>query len=381
MKHLSLKLLIACILLPPMVYVFSINALQAHLHERIKVSVENTYLGDVEALFQGNRRLAEAVSENIQRCLKRNNLKFWGLKVNVTVIGKGGTIIYPRMPEAWEHDLTPSAGPMEIAAENYHLMGEGLIVQVDTEMGHNTLLANLLLTLIILVAMIVLYAHYRSASRRSLREDRERGLEIQKLQDLEKANLDRLKRLEQERAALVEQYSGATKELETEKAKFSSNEEAMIQEIVDLEAEIEKTLRLQEEKETEIETLKEQIKRFESKHGKQKTKSAVLARRRFNAIYKNLAFNDRAIDGFDELEEDLKIKCEEIIHRLNEDARLVTIKRKVFGRKNRKAVLEVVFGYKGRLYCLNTPEGRIEILAVGTKNTQDRALEFLDGLA
>jgi hypothetical protein len=76
----------------------------------------------------------------------------------------------------------------------------------------------------------------------------------------------------------------------------------------------------------------------------------------------------------------MRIKGEEVIHQLNEDPSLVTIKRKVFGKKGRQTVLEVVYGYKGRLYFRKTGEGRIEVLAVGTKNSQQKDLEFLNNL-
>jgi hypothetical protein len=49
----------------------------------------------------------------------------------------------------------------------------------------------------------------------------------------------------------------------------------------------------------------------------------------------------------------------------------------VFGGKGQKTVLEVLFGYKGRLYFRNTKDQQIEVLAIGTKNTQARELEFL----
>ena len=73
----------------------------------------------------------------------------------------------------------------------------------------------------------------------------------------------------------------------------------------------------------------------------------------------------------------MKIKAEEIIHQLNEKPEQVTIKRKVFGGKGQKTVLEVIFSYKGRLYFRNTKDQRVEILAMGTKNTQAKELEFL----
>ena len=51
--------------------------------------------------------------------------------------------------------------------------------------------------------------------------------------------------------------------------------------------------------------------------------------------------------------------------------------RNVFGGKGQKTVLEVIFGYKGRLYFRHTDDRRVEVLAVGTKNTQAKELDFL----
>ena len=81
-----------------------------------------------------------------------------------------------------------------------------------------------------------------------------------------------------------------------------------------------------------------------------------------------------------EANEDLRLKAEEVIHQLNAAPDLVPIKRKVFGKKNRETVLEVVFAYKGRLYFRKGIDRRVEVLAVGTKNTQGRELEFLSSL-
>ena len=74
------------------------------------------------------------------------------------------------------------------------------------------------------------------------------------------------------------------------------------------------------------------------------------------------------------------MKAEEVIHQLNQDSSMVTIKRKVFGGKGQKTVFEVVFGYRGRLYFRKLPTNQIEVLAIGTKNTQAKELEFLAGL-
>jgi hypothetical protein len=111
---------------------------------------------------------------------------------------------------------------------------------------------------------------------------------------------------------------------------------------------------------------------------KQQAKAGDALRKRFNTLYKHLIVHDRAIEGFMDLTEEMKIKAEEVIHQLNADSKMVPIKRKVFGKKNRETVFEVVFAYKGRLYFRNVQDRRCEILVIGTKLTQGGDLAFLN---
>ena len=87
--------------------------------------------------------------------------------------------------------------------------------------------------------------------------------------------------------------------------------------------------------------------------------------------------HDKAIDGFVELIEGMKIKAEEVVHQLNDDPNRVQIKRKVLGKKNRETVFEVIFAYKGRLYFRKNSGNRVEVLAIGTKLTQNKDLVFI----
>ena len=76
----------------------------------------------------------------------------------------------------------------------------------------------------------------------------------------------------------------------------------------------------------------------------------------------------------------MRIKAEEVIHQLNDNPGKVSIKRKVFGKKNRETVFEVIFAYRGRLYFRKTEGSRVEVLVIGTKLTQNKDLNFLDKL-
>ncbi|MBW2102621.1 MAG: hypothetical protein JRH05_08075 [Deltaproteobacteria bacterium] len=43
-------------------------------------------------------------------------------------------------------------------------------------------------------------------------------------------------------------------------------------------------------------------------------------------------------------------------------------------------VLEVDFSYSGRLYYQKDTRGRITVLAIGTKNTQEQDLAYLESI-
>jgi len=100
--------------------------------------------------------------------------------------------------------------------------------------------------------------------------------------------------------------------------------------------------------------------------------------KRLRVLYKNLEIHTRSIQGITDLAEDMRIKAEEVILQLNMDPSLVTVKRKVFGKGGKTKVLEIAFGYNGRLYYRHNDAGRIEVLCVGTKNSQAKDLDFLD---
>ena len=172
-------------------------------------------------------------------------------------------------------------------------------------------------------------------------------------------------------------------ELDRERQKASATEDEMMDELVALEEKIGETLSQQDQHVLEINQLREKIKQFEKENEtktRQRLKGIDAAKKRFGALYKRIAVHDRAIEGFVDLTEEMKIKAEEVVHQLNDDPKLVQIKRKVFGKKSRETVFEVIFAYKGRLYFRNNAGNRVEVLVIGTKLSQNKDLAFLDKL-
>ena len=382
MKFLSFKIFILCILFPPILYILSIQSIESHLKRRYAKEIEDIYTGDTRPLFDGSVRLKDAVNKNIDSYLQSKAILSWGVKAEVTVTTKQNTILYPAVFNDEENSVLPS-DPKQIAADNHSLMNEGLVVNVNLLLEHNTLFSNAILAFYICFSLLILYLYYRTGRKKAKQEDTEKETEISRLLELEKNHTSNLQSLLKVKQKLISEIITIKRKRVDEKIRASKYEDEMIEEIVALEEKFANNIALQKEKQEEIDALKEKIKFFERerrKEGKQKTKVYNTVRKRFKTLYKNISVEKRALNGFLDLTDDMKIKGEEIIHKLNEDPNVVSVKRKVFGKKGRTTVQEVIFAYKGRLYFRKKKDNQIEILTIGTKNTQAKDLEFLDNI-
>jgi hypothetical protein len=380
MRHFPFKTLILCILLPPLVYVFSIQLIEKTIQARYDEELSATYTGDTRHLFDGSVRLQDAIRENVDAFMSSRQLPRWGGRVNVTVKTRDGIYLYP---DAYDD---PNAGvngvdSLAVARENFRLLNDGLIKIVDVRIAHNTLIANSILFSSIIVSLLVFFIFYRRGAKMIDEEERARQGIIDNLASAREQNLDQLEQLESQRILLSAKINSMKAELDHERQKASATEDEMMDELVALEEKISQTLSEQDGQVEEINALREKIKLFEKENeskNRQLLKGGDAVKKRFSALYKKITVHERAIDGFVALTEEMKIKAEEVIHQLNDDPKIVQIKRKVFGKKNRETVFEVIFAYKGRLYFKRDAGNRVEVLVIGTKLTQNKDLAFLD---
>ena len=382
MRHFPFKTLILCVLLPPIVYIFSIQLLEKTIQTRYAEELAAVYTGDTRHLFDGSVRLQDAIRQNVNAFMSSRKLPDWGLRVNVTVKTRDGIYLYPDAYDDPKSDLN-GMDSIVIARENFRLLNDGLIRTVDVDIEHNTLISSLILASCVTVALLVLFLFYRHGVKMNREEDLAKLEMIDVLADEKRDSMALLKGLESQRNLLSDKIEAMKGELDQERRKATAAEDEMVDELVALEGKISENLAQQDLQLQEINALKEKILQFEKENetkSRQLLKGMDSARKRFYTLYKNIAIHDRAIEGFVDLAEEMKIKAEEVVHQLNDDPKMVQIKRKVFGKKNRETVFEVIFAYKGRLYFRNISGNRVEILVIGTKLTQNKDLAFLDKL-
>jgi len=379
MKNIPYKILFLCIFLPPVCYILTIQTLEGYLQKREAATVNSILIQHPDALYDGRYSVAEEVNRNLSQYLKKSIKAKLGVIVTILVKTKDGRVLYPgvfgNQGEGEGTGVLQDLNYVETAARNYQILNDGLLVDVDLKIKYNSWLSNGILVFYIFLAGMVL----RFLVKRGLIEEERKEKEQQGHIDRLRSQLEHTRERLQEVIAKEKDYLGKIGELKKEKRDLSKDVDGLLEEMEELEEGLQQQRMSREDLENEVGALRGELGRLKEKgekRGKRKKPSENVAKR-FRLLYKNLEFSDRAIDGFAGLTPDFQLKGEEVIHQLNENDELISVKRKVFGKGGKMNVLEVDFAYSGRLYFQKNSRGRIRILAIGTKNSQNQDLTYI----
>jgi uncharacterized membrane-anchored protein YhcB (DUF1043 family) len=380
MKNIPYKILVLCLVLPPVCYVLTIQSLESYLQRRENATLNDILIQHPDALYEGRYTVREEINRNISKYLNQSIKSRIGVRSNILVKTGEGQILYPPVygtAVKEPKDLEPKdLNYVEVAAENYRILNGGLSAEAAIKIRYNSWLSIGILIFYVGVAGLILgLVTKRGLAESEQREDEYRNemarlgtqlnysrKQLEEVVVKEKEYLSRINRLKQDKQELAKDVDGLLEEMEEQEKGLQDqrvNREAL---------------------EKELEELREKLQRLTEKGEKRKKKKGKYDNlaKRFRLLYKNLELSDRALDGFSELTDEFKLKAEEVIHQLNEDDSLISIKRKVFGKGGRMNVLEIDFAYSGRLYFQKNAKGRIRVLAIGTKNTQNQDLAFVE---
>ena len=378
------SIILLFMVLPPILYVGTLYFVEKYAGIYVQAELEKVYLGDVTQLLNGSRHIKEVIQTNVYRYARNNLWTKMGCHIIVTIKTRKNTLLYPLYDYEVQTLSLADMQPIDIATENYRLMNEIPEVSSVLNVPLNSFFAFSVLGGCILLSLGGISTYYWRWQRTNRIFEENQANERLRLKELSDQYRGQMAHLEEERALIASELENMQTRLSHERDKASVNEEEMLDEIIALEGKMANNLALQEKQRQEIVQLQEQIEQIvkEQKSERQgsRAKPFNLEKKRLNTIYKNIKINDRAVEGYVSLAEDLKIKCEEVIYEINNNPANIKIKRKVFGKKNRVTVLEVVFGYKGRLYCRFQPNRKVELLIIGTKNTQQTDMLYLDRL-
>ncbi|MCF8106505.1 MAG: hypothetical protein K9K64_13565 [Desulfohalobiaceae bacterium] len=391
MKHLSFRILFLCVFLPPVLYIFTIQGLEAYLQNTWKSDLMGRLISNPGQLLKGQLSVHDEIRTNIQAYMQSRWIAELGPVVRILVRTKNGRVIYPdfEKQERYEHQpdsgLKSLAGPSEssrLARENLEVMQEGLVFSLAVEIPRNTWLSNSVLVFYILVFTGVLCLSYRSNVRQAENVTRQQEEDLKATQKKLSQAQSRLQEATAKERSYREEIDRQKRDLTQADRRIQITEKEALAEMEALEEKLQESMAKRQEREQEIENLAWEVDRLKSQQklsSKKKEKQQAAIRKRFNVLYKKIDFHDRSVDGFLHLPEDMQLKAEEFIHTLNQDPGLIRVKRKVFSKNGDLSALESIFAYRGRVYWRKKANSTIEVMAIGTKNTQSKDLAFLEG--
>jgi hypothetical protein len=407
MNYISFRIIFICIFLPPILYIFSVQILEEYLKNSREKDGRNVIIQDYEALYDGRYSIKEEIHNNVDSFLRNDTLQPLGVITKIVVTSKKGKLLYPYYWEEgdiyfntqreFDSNSSESLNYIKTAEKNFQILNDGLTVSVDVKVQHNSWLTNSILILYLFSSILLLYWHYKKRIREwvATRENEKRWIELLSMKlDASEKTMAELSQKEKDYITKVEKFKHDKDNLESDvvhlmdeveiQKKKSLEIDEILEEMEKLEEDSKNNMALKEEKEREIIQLREeinQLKMIEEQGAKKRKKDIDLVEKRFTVIYKNLIFNKKALEGYLHLTQDFQLKAEEIIHRLNQDDSLVNIKRKYFSKRGKLHIFETIFSYSGRIYFKKRDDKKIEIIIIGTKNTQEQDITFIEAIS
>jgi archaellum component FlaC len=382
MRSFPYKLLFICILAPPICYIFTLQGIEMSLKKKVEAQVNAVKIKNYQALYDGRYTVKEEINRNVgEYLLAHAFMNRIGVSTEISVRTRDGRILYPAdlkedKYEAAGVSSNSSMNYMDIATWNYKILNDDPAASVGISVRHNSWLSNSILLFYILLFLFIIQRSVRKSVSESEALDREKRQHIDKLTGMLKETENGLSDIR----IKEDGYLQKIEELKKERENLSTDIDDLLGEMENLETGLAAQRDLREKREKEVHDLQNEIGELKERveNTKKKIKAIDTTRKRFKVLYKNLEFSERALEGFLSLSDEFQLKAEEIIHRLNEDRTTVSVKRKVFGKGGKLNVLEADFAYSGRIYFQADAESKTRVLGLGTKNTQDQDIAYLE---
>ena len=386
MRFLSFRVIYLCILLPPVLYVLSVQGLEIIIQKRWSAKLSRIIVADTKSLLKGQISFESQLHKNVQEFLLSRKLIPWGVRPEISIITRTGRVLYPVMifePSHGEMVGPLTLSPEAVAARNLKILNEGFLVRFGVDIPHNTWVANSVLLFYLFLVSALLARVYVARTREAERLSRLNAEALERARAELARSQEILGQLKTEEKSYREHAELLHSELHKAKDRLESAEQDAITEMEILEKRLKESTAQREAMEQEVLGLREEVTRLtisSERFEKKREKRVQGLIKRLSILYKNVQFHEKAVQGFQELQEDMQLKAEETIHALNEECSKVPVKRKVFSGKTALSVVESEFAHRGRMYWRRGGNGKVEILVIGTKNTQGRDLAHLETL-
>jgi hypothetical protein len=379
-------------------YLVSIDWVERLLLQHFRAGVEQaTRVSPTEGpiVTQIQNRVSELVSGSPW-------VRYGGVRVNATVLGAdgqtplyvGGGKVLPPPPERsprgvmreWMQ-LLPAISDVYVSVPHGSALSAGLFV------GYGAILVQ---SLVFYTRRVARHAEAHLAAAVAARDtlaDRARAIEeelakvsdrLREVEPAERAQAAEIETLEQERVSLHAKLRELA-EREGQLRASASRAGELEEERQALEDLLDEALQDVSSKDAEIAGLQDRLKseaKLQAAQSKGRSREAERLGKRFGALYRNLAVDDRALTDLVALgDESQKLRAEEVLKRLDDDSDTAAIRRKVGGLPPHLSIFELGFAGKGRIYYMRSERGGYRVLAIGGKATQKQDLEYLSRIS
>jgi hypothetical protein len=390
----SFRTVYLAVVLFVLLYVFTIGALEVWLGARFRDAAEAAVL-----VTDFDRPIAAQIQSRLDEAVAQSSwVRIGGARVTLHVFGRDGRLLFLN-----GRATVPTGGNLDPAAvirEAERMLPATVIVD-DVSIPIDSVLSSALLILYGALLLQGLFAYNRAIARRQsavlATSQNERDLAAERTRNIEteleqvRQRLLAVEPTEREQAGEIDALQREREGLQAKLDALASREEELRsraarameldQERQALEELLDEAMSDLDHKNEEIEQLEDSLKRVSKKKGGGRQRDAEHLARRLRTLYKNLEIDDRAIDDMIALrDETMKLKAEEAIKRLGDEADNVAVRRKVGGLPPHLSIFELGFAGKGRVYYTRGRQRRFRILTIGAKNTQKTDLEYLSRL-
>jgi hypothetical protein len=295
-------------------------------------------------------------------------VRLGGVSLSVIAIGADGSTLYLGRSETGGTLDLETEDPLDEAARVLPASTEVLSLSVPP----GSLLSGVILVAYAAILVQVLFLRTRSLSRREQERLQtavtSRDEAAQRASSIE-VEIDQVR---QQLAAVEPKLEDDADEMEAHRL---DEERRALEELLD------ESLEDLSSKEEEIRSLESRLKKASRGIGSSKSRESDQLGRRLRTLYKNLEIDDRAVQDLVALrDEPMKLKAEESLKRLSDEADNTGVRRKVGGLPPHLSIFELGYAGKGRIYYSRGRQRRFRVLAVGAKNTQKPDLEYLSRL-
>lgn len=378
-------------------YFGSIRLVEIALEREIQARVENAIV-----VTHFNRPVIPQVKERIDRSVRNSRwIKFGGLRVSTLVLARDGV--------TWLYVDGHGTPPTPEGLAPTDMIGEWLnylpaTAEVSVTLPHTAPISNAILFVFTAVFLRFAYlANQHQSGQESERLEealRVRDQAARRTEEIEfelaatRMRLSEIVPIEREHGEEIDALQQERENLQRKLIDLAAREESLRGEAdsaTELASEVRTLEDLLEEATGDLDARDGEIGRLEQSLRKAskasdraenaKVKAVELIARRFRTLYKTIEIDDRAITDISSLgDESLRLKAEESVKRLAEEADNVAVRRKVGGLPGYVQVFELGFAGKGRIYYTRGKSKRFRILLVGAKNSQPTDLEYLSRL-